>query len=379
MAKRGRSSSKKHAKRVVRKAPKRKIPKPTKETPPIQIPIPAQPAPVAKPFLDITEPETKPTEEFTLPEEAMISHNKALMIPPKMLTIPEKEKGFSLFKRKKEENEIMEEETEIPEPEVLKEIDLEKHAHHTKIEPELSLWLDDGRTVRSLAELSEALRTMSSRTFATHLEKKDIPAWIEDLFGNKDIAIQMQNAKTKMEAVKILEKNRQYEKPEKAPQKPHEEKRAEIQKAVEELHIPKEPTTAEEKEEAIIDEERALEQEEEYLNKKRLELTNRRYILIKKRGELEKEKFQKILSGKIRQMPESAVSSGLSEEFTEKKLQDLLEEAKRSFSTGNMERAKGLVIELKNSMEMTPSAIRDKKMEYDVLALEADIKLAALA
>jgi len=70
---------------------------------------------------------------------------------------------------------------------------------------------------------------------------------------------------------------------------------------------------------------------------------------------------------------------GLTEDYTKDKIENLIEETRKAMEQGHTEEAKRLVEELKSAIEVTNITPKDsKRLEYDVLELEADLKLATL-
>lgn len=279
--------------------------------------------------------------------------------------------------------------TEIAqEPNFLMGIDLGQE-HPSRIEPELALWLNDGRIVKSIEELAKALKTMKGRVFSQHQENNEIRDWVRDITGNAQIAAEIGAAKTKNDVIKALE-NHMKESRKKKKAEPAEN--LEIQKAIEEIRTKpsamEKSSPLEEREKILEEKERQLETEEDVLNRKRIALTNRRYTQLKERGGLEKEKFEKILKSHYKEKREMGYGQGmagmpetaLTQEYNSESIQKLISEARAELSNGDMAGAKKTITELKNAIkfaDIEPSEI--KRLGYEVLELEADLKLAMLA
>lgn len=153
--------------------------------------------------------------------------------------------------------------------------------------------------------------------------------------------------------------------------------------------------------------EREFEREEEELNSRKLELTRRRYELIKQRGELEKERFEEFISKhqltrqadekmeaeiEIGQMPyvpqkaydQSQDAKGLPDfrlagAYGKERLEALLEEAKQHIRENSFAEAQAALNEVQavfNTVYMSGS--EKKQIEYEILEVEADLKLASL-
>jgi hypothetical protein len=60
----------------------------------------------------------------------------------------------------------------------------------------LVFWCHDGRVLKNMKELGEALTTMADETFAYHSnsEKKDFSNWVRDVIGDKRLAKDLENA-----------------------------------------------------------------------------------------------------------------------------------------------------------------------------------------
>ncbi len=273
------------------------------------------------------------------------------------------------------------------EPNFLMDIDLGQHS--SKIEPELALWLNDGRIVKSLEELTKAIRTMKGRIFSQHQENNEIRDWVRDITGNAQIAAEIGAAKTKNDVIKALERHLKESRKKK---KAEPAEKREIQKAIEEIREKPSSTEKssplEERERRLEEKERHLEIEEDVLNKKRMALANRRYHMLKERGELEKEKFERIIKHHYNKMKETGTEASkeglpemeLSQEYTKEKIRLLTIDARASLNSGDKKNAKKTITELKNAIKFStiePSEI--KNLEYDILELEADLKLSMLA
>ncbi len=157
--------------------------------------------------------------------------------------------------------------------------------------------------------------------------------------------------------------------------------------------------------------EKELIRQEEDLNNRRLELTRKRYDLIKQKGELESRKFEDFIRkhknrnekeeaiaregiysqggvresmpdftdreprGQLRGMPDFRLSSAYGKE----RLEGLLEEAKQHIRENNMTEAQNALHEVQSVLDTVYMTNNEKKLiEYDILEVEADLKLASL-
>lgn len=350
-----------------------------------------------------------------------IRENKTIVLPKRSRAVSELEaddempkqnlfKRLFVFRKRKEKAapEITGDESKIikpshiEEPEILKEIDT---GHHTqKVEQELSLWLVDGREVRSLDELKGALKKISTSSFNHHREKHDIVDWIKEIAGNDDIAMKLERAKTKEEAVEMLEDHKEESKrisedlvqnsvlklntsKKEIEVEQTKQPKVEIQQAIQTVQDEAETKTEsdiEQQDEKLAEEERLIDTEEERLHKKRIETASKRYDLIKKRAELEKERFEKILKQHEDAVRDYKISQNEKMLFegdcSKEKIKQLMSEARSCLARGDSVTSEKIRQELISMLEFsTLDPKENKQVEYEILELEADIKLAALA
>lgn len=73
-------------------------------------------------------------------------------------------------------------------------------------EPEKSFWLADGRQLRTLKDLAEALKTMDDAVWEHHVaaEKNDFANWAEDVFGQKALGAALRKVKSPATAAKRI-------------------------------------------------------------------------------------------------------------------------------------------------------------------------------
>jgi len=205
-------------------------------------------------------------------------------------------KLFRILKDKPKEEAPSQEE----EPEFLKDIDA--GIHSKDVEPELRLWLSDGRVISTIEELYSAVKSMKARAYNEHVNKNlnEFADWVGQILSQENLAHELAKAKSQKQAAGILKQF--IEKSKSIPLIPEaekllEEKELPAPKDLEEALSPEEEqpkipvgkTDAMNVEEMrLLEEEAALNKEEEELNAKRLEVSRRRYALIKKRANLKK-------------------------------------------------------------------------------------------
>ena len=69
-------------------------------------------------------------------------------------------------------------------------------------------WVCDGRVLKNLRELEQALRTMSDETYRYHVNKakNDFYNWIKDVFRNRKLATEIKKSRNKISAANKLKK-----------------------------------------------------------------------------------------------------------------------------------------------------------------------------
>ena len=79
----------------------------------------------------------------------------------------------------------------------------------TDAAPDKVFWLGDGRSLKNLKELAEALKTMEDSVWDFHVtcEKNDFANWVEDVFDQDQLGAAIRRVKSpKTAAKRILEK-----------------------------------------------------------------------------------------------------------------------------------------------------------------------------
>jgi hypothetical protein len=71
---------------------------------------------------------------------------------------------------------------------------------------EKRFWCQDGRVIKNLKELEEALNDMSDETFHYHLGegRNDFSNWIRDVVGDNKLANDLSKAKSRIQANKTV-------------------------------------------------------------------------------------------------------------------------------------------------------------------------------
>jgi len=74
------------------------------------------------------------------------------------------------------------------------------------VEPEKAFWLNDGRMLKNLKELAQALETMDGALWSFHAngERNDFANWVEDVFGQKQLGSALRKTKSAKTAAKRI-------------------------------------------------------------------------------------------------------------------------------------------------------------------------------
>ena len=75
-----------------------------------------------------------------------------------------------------------------------------------EIDPSKNFWLSDGRVLKSLSELADALETSDISVWNYHVtaDKNDFANWVENVFGDKPLGKAIRAAKSPKIAVKKI-------------------------------------------------------------------------------------------------------------------------------------------------------------------------------
>lgn len=73
-----------------------------------------------------------------------------------------------------------------------------------KVPDQYVFWCCDGRILRDMKELGEALDTMTDETFAYHSneQKKDFSNWVRDIIGDGKLARELAQSVSRTQAAK---------------------------------------------------------------------------------------------------------------------------------------------------------------------------------
>ncbi len=76
-----------------------------------------------------------------------------------------------------------------------------------EIKPEEHFFLKNGRVLKNIYELLNALKSIDAETFEHHVSevKNDFGSWIRDVFKDEELAAKVLSAKTRDEIIKIIE------------------------------------------------------------------------------------------------------------------------------------------------------------------------------
>lgn len=85
---------------------------------------------------------------------------------------------------------------------------LKEHAERrlANVPEQYVFWCHDGRIIRSIRELKDALELMSDDTYAYHAsrEKNDFSNWIKDIIGDEKLARDLFKSSDKRQAFEYL-------------------------------------------------------------------------------------------------------------------------------------------------------------------------------
>jgi 23S rRNA G2069 N7-methylase RlmK/C1962 C5-methylase RlmI len=75
-----------------------------------------------------------------------------------------------------------------------------------EVSPEVYFRLADGRVLKSVPELLEALKNMEEWVYNHHVnaEKNDFANWIADVYGDEELALGLKNSKKQRGVVKAI-------------------------------------------------------------------------------------------------------------------------------------------------------------------------------
>lgn len=75
-----------------------------------------------------------------------------------------------------------------------------------KCAPAQAFWINNGPVVKSIEDLTKAMKEMSDMQFAYHTKRdgNDFAKWIQDCFGDTPCATSLKKAQTRVGAIRIL-------------------------------------------------------------------------------------------------------------------------------------------------------------------------------
>lgn len=75
------------------------------------------------------------------------------------------------------------------------------------VEGDLCFFVNDGKTIQNMGQLTGVLSEISDETYSYHVnsEKNDFASWISDVFGHRKLANELRRVKTKETALKKVD------------------------------------------------------------------------------------------------------------------------------------------------------------------------------
>ena len=135
----------------------------------------------------------------------------------------------------------------------------------------------------------------------------------------------------------------------------------------------------------LLEKEKMLEDEEKRLDKRRIEAARKRNRIVEQREMLEREKFEEVIRLEQTAKKHGRNTEGIPKlkvnlQYTETMLMQLLDQARKEVANKNPETARQLLEDIKKSISIAGATSNpySRKLEYEIMSLEVDIKLASL-
>ncbi len=84
-----------------------------------------------------------------------------------------------------------------------------QRAYRKPISSEKYFYMKDGRVIKNIAELYEALKKIDERTFSSHVNEKknDFAKWVEEVFEERELANALARCKRPMSIRRAIYKH----------------------------------------------------------------------------------------------------------------------------------------------------------------------------
>ena len=81
-----------------------------------------------------------------------------------------------------------------------------------KVPEDKAFWSNDGRIIRDMKDLMEALANMSDQNFAYHTNasKKDFSKWVREVLEDEKLATELEGASNREQAAKAVEERHKF-------------------------------------------------------------------------------------------------------------------------------------------------------------------------
>lgn len=267
----------------------------------------------------------------------------------------------------------------LEEPEILKKVDLSERTR--KVEPEFYFWICDGRVIKDVKDLTQAMRNMREDVFNFHVTeyKNEFSDWIRSIVKDEKLADEISRAKTSEEAYAVLSGKKVKVKKKKSVKEilktkiPGLRKGEEVKEEKLELGEIEEAITSE----ALKEEEAGLEKEEEaeeVVEKPEAVLPYEKKIIPKPKKE------EVIKRTEVKEVKEVKKRVGKTKQNVVGRINKMLEEANYLVNQGDAAGAKSLTTKSRSLLKRASISKQEKKkLNHKIIDIETKAKLFMLS